>query len=164
MPRFFKDRFTQWLETQGLRVEIYQPGGMFGCPPMGWQFHLRRAAIAYVVRQEQPDTLHIILLERAQDRRRGLGSPFADFVRFVSMVKKSDAGIARIQGRVIASELGPGDKLEAERIASFYHRHLGGKDIPDGTEVTWLVGELEGLQMPLRQISSTACNAGTSPG
>ncbi|MGV3662124.1 MAG: hypothetical protein ACO1TE_18200 [Prosthecobacter sp.] len=149
MARLFKDRFTQWLETQGLTPEIYQPGGMFGCPPMGWQIRLRRSSIAYVVRADQPDTLHIILLEREQEQRRGLGSPFADFVRFVALVKKSDAGIARIQGRVIASERGPDDKLEADRIASFYHRHLGGKDVPDGPEVTWLVGELEGLEMPL---------------
>lgn len=148
MPRLFKDRFTQWLETQGLVPEVYQPGGIFGCPPMGWQLHLRRSFIAYVVRQEQPETLHIILLER-EHTRRGLGSPFADFVRFVALVKRSDTGIARIQGRVIPSELGPDDKLEAERIASFYHRHLGGKDVPEGPEVTWMVGELEGLAMPL---------------
>ncbi|HEY1052424.1 MAG TPA: hypothetical protein VGE39_21790 [Prosthecobacter sp.] len=149
MPRLFKDRFTQWLETQGQKVEVYQPGGIFGCPPMGWQLHLRSSSIAYVVRQEQADTLHIILLEREQEQRRGLGSPFADFVRFVSLVKKSAAGIVRIQGRVLASERGPDDKLEAERIASFYHRHLGGKDVSGGPEVTWLVGELEGLEMPL---------------
>ena len=53
MPRLFKDRFTQWLETQGQKVEVYQPGGIFGCPPMGWQLHLRSSSIAYVVRQEQ---------------------------------------------------------------------------------------------------------------
>lgn len=148
MPRHFKDRFTQWLETQGMTPEIYQPGGIFGYPPMGWQLHLRRASIAYVVQQQQPDTLHIILLER-QHGRRGLGSPFADFVRFVALIKKSAAGIARIQGRVMPSELGPDDRLEAARIASFYHRHLGGKDVPDGPEGTWLVGELDGLPMPL---------------
>lgn len=149
MPRLYKDRFTQWLEARGTPAEVYQPGGMFGCPPMGWQITLRRCTISYTVRPEAPETLVVILFERARDRK-GLGSPFADFVRFVSMVKQS--GIARIQGRVLASEDRPKDSLETERMTGFYHRYLGGKDVAEGEDVTWVVGELEGLEMPLGDV------------
>lgn len=150
MPRLYKDRFTQWLEARGTPADVYQPGGMLGCPPMGWQITLRRCTISYTVRSEAPDTLIVILFERAQ-KRQGLGSSFADFVRFVSLVKQS--GIARIQGRVLATERRPEDSLESERMTGFYHRYLGGKDVAEGENVTWVVGEMEGLEMPLSGIS-----------
>lgn len=148
MARLLKDPFTLWLEARGHSVEVYQPGGMFGCPPMGWQVRLRRSSIAYVVRQEQPDTLIIIMFER-EEGRSGLGSPFADFVRFVSLVKGSGTGITRIQGRVEAPEEPPPDSLDKARMTGFYHRHLGGKDVREGEQVEWVVGELDGLRMPL---------------
>jgi len=148
MARQFKDPFTQWLATQGIEADVYQPGGIFGCPPMGWQIRLRRSSIAYVVPQDKPDTLIVIMFEREQSRR-GLGSPFADFVRFVSLVKNSGSGVTRIRGRVEASEGRPKDSLEKERIAGFYRSYLGGTDTLDGTDVEWVVGELEGLELPL---------------
>lgn len=133
-----------------MEVEVYQPGGFFGCPPLGWQVRLKRSTISYVVRAEKPDTLIVIMFER-EETRRGLGSPFADFVRFVRLVKNSPCGIARIQGRVEASERRPADSLEKERMAGFYHRYLGGVNVTDGesADVEWVVGELEGLELPL---------------
>ncbi len=152
MARQFKDPFTQWLETQGIHAEVYQPGGIFGFPPMGWQLKLRRSSIAYVVREDKPDTLLVIMFEREQSRA-GLGSPFADFVRFVSLVKNSCSGVTRIQGRVEASEDRPKDSLEKQRIAGFYRNYLGGIDSMEGTDVEWVVGELEELVLPLPSVS-----------
>lgn len=148
MPRLFKDPFTQWLEARGTALEVYQPGGIFGAPPVGWTFTVGRSRIIYVVRAEDPSTLVVVLFERIGGRN-GLGSPFADFVRFVSLVKNSGTGIARIQGRVEASERRPEDSIETVRMEGFYHRYLGGKDVTEGEKVKWVVGELENLTMPL---------------
>lgn len=152
MARHFKDLFTQWLETQGILAEVYQPGGIFGYPPMGWQIRLRRSSVAYVVREEKPDTLLVIMFEREQSRQ-GLGSPFADFVRFVSLVKNSPCGITRIQGRVEASERRPQDSLEKQRIAGFYRTYLSGVDVKESPDVEWVVGELADLVLPMPSVS-----------
>lgn len=152
MARLFKDPFTQWLATQGIEAEVYQPGGIFGYPPMGWQIRLRRSSIAYMVPQDKLNTLIVIMFEREQSRS-GLGSPFADFVRFVSLVKNSGTGVTRIRGRVEAPEDRPKDSLDKERMAGFYRSYLGGFDTLDGTDVEWVVGELEELVLPLPSVS-----------
>jgi len=139
------DRFTEWLRANHLEVEVYQPGAFLGFPPAGWEFHLRRARIVYVVERDDPETLIVVLLERMGDRT-GLGSPFADFVRLVSLAQR--AGMARIKGRVDASEDRPEDSLESETIAQFYRRYLSGVDVVESEEVRWIVGELAGLKLP----------------
>lgn len=141
MARLFKDRFTQWLEAQGTPPEIYQPGGIFGCPPMGWQLSQRGTAIVYVVRKEEPGTLHIIMFEREQNRK-GLASPFATLVRFLRLIQRSESGITHVTGRINAIEGRPADSLETERMKPFYTEHLGGHYMTDEQGIEWVRGSV----------------------
>jgi len=142
MARLFKDRFTQWLEAQGTPPEIYQPGGIFGCPPMGWQITLRGTSIVYGVRKEEPETLHIIMFEREQNRK-GLISPFATMIRFLRLLHLSDSGITHVTGRIHAIEGRPADSLDTERMKPFYVEHLGGHYFTDSNGTEWVRGSLE---------------------
>lgn len=121
---FPKDKFTQWLEAKGMAVRLYQPGGTFGCPPVGWEVAIGYSNLAYRVPEESPETLIIVLIER-QKERQGLRSPFADLVRFVTLVGRSGAGIRDIRGHVDAVSWRPEDSLESARIKAFYERHMG---------------------------------------
>ncbi|GAA5149663.1 hypothetical protein GCM10023213_47670 [Prosthecobacter algae] len=151
MARFFKDCFTQWLEAQGSPPEIYQPGGFFGCPPMGWQHTQRGTAIVYVVRKEEPETLHIIMFEREQNRK-GLGSPFATLIRFLRLIQRSDSGITHVTGRINAIEGRPADSLETERMKPFYTAHLGGHYFTDEQGIEWVRGS---VAVALETLAST---------
>ncbi|MBB5037706.1 hypothetical protein [Prosthecobacter dejongeii] len=142
MARLFKDRFTEWLITQGTPPSVYQPGGLLGYPPMGWEVKMKHCAIAYVVRPKDPATLVIIMFEREQ-RRSGLDSPFMDMIRFLSQVRRSDAGITHVTGRIHAIEGRPSDSLETQRMRPFYQIHLGGEYFTDETGVEWVRGSLE---------------------
>jgi type III secretion system regulator LcrR len=144
-PRPHADRFTTWLKAQGHEVTLYQPGGFLGFPPVGWELRLRRATVVYQVDSKAPDTLVVVLFTRAGDRT-GLNSPFADFVRLVALAQR--AGMARIKGRVEATEDRPDDTLETEPMAAFYRRYLAGVDVVDENGAQWIVGELEGLKLP----------------
>jgi hypothetical protein len=150
-PRLHDDRFTTWLKSQGYPVEIYQPGGFLGFPPVGWELQLRRAHIVYQVHPETPETLVVVLFTRAGERA-GLNSPFADFVRLVALAQR--AGMARIKGRVEASEDRPADALETEPMEAFYRRYLSGVDVIEDDDVRWIVGELDGLKLPLKTAAS----------
>jgi hypothetical protein len=116
---------------------------MFGCPPIGWQHTLRGTSIVYAVRPEQPETLHIIMFEREQDRA-GLGSPFAGLIRFLRLIHRSDSGVTHITGRINAIEGRPSDSLTTERMKPFYVEHLGGHYITDEQGTEWVRGSVAG--------------------
>ena len=141
MARLFKDLFTQWLEARGTPPEIYQPGGFFGCPPMGWQHTQRGTAIVYVVRKEEPETLHIIMFER-EHNRKGLVSPFATLIRFLRLLYLSESGITHVTGRINAIEGRPADSLDTERMMPFYVRHLRGHYMTDEHGIKWVRGSV----------------------
>lgn len=152
MPRLFKDRFTEWLIAQSTPPSVYQPGGLLGYPPMGWEVKMKHCAIAYVVRPKEPETLVIIMFERGP-RRSGLNSSFKDMIRFLSLVSQSDAGITHVTGRIHAIEGRPSDSLETQRMRPFYQTYLGGEYFTDETGVEWVRGSLEkafeGLSMKI---------------
>ncbi|WP_166647244.1 hypothetical protein [Prosthecobacter fusiformis] len=143
MARLFKDRFTQWLEAQGTPPEIYQPGGIFGCPPMGWQHTQHGTSIVYVVQKDEPEVLHIIMFEREQGRA-GLGSPFARLIRFLRLLHRSDSGITHVTGRINAIEGRPADSLETARMKPFYVKHLSGHYFTDDQGIEWVSGSVAG--------------------
>jgi len=141
MARLFKDRFTEWLMAQGTPPSVYQPGGLLGYPPMGWQVKVRGTAIVYVVRKEEPEVLLIIMFEREQNRR-GLTSPFADLIRFLRLLEESKAGVTHVTGRIHAIEGRGADSLDTERMKPFYVKHLGGQYRIDKQGIEWVRGSV----------------------
>jgi type III secretion system regulator LcrR len=129
--------------------EIYQPAGYLGLPPVGWQLPVGHSTFVYRVPEDESRSLIIVLFER-QGERSGLASSFVDIVRFISLVKRSEAPIDTIEGRVEALEGRPRDSLESERIASFYQRYLAAYRtfVRDGLE--WFAGDLRTYVPPLR--------------
>ena len=148
MPRFFKDPFTEWLECQGLKPRHYQPGGIFGAPPLGWQIAIGQSTIVYRVPKETPYLLIIVLIER-EKQRSGLRSPFADIVRFLLLVRRGETGITEIHGHIAAVSWRPTDSLDDERLHAFYRRHLGVQDLHVKNGVLWVGGPLAPFVPPL---------------
>ncbi len=146
--KLFDDPFTQWLKEKGTKVGTYQPGGFMGRPPIGRQITVGRSTIVYRVVEEKPDELIVVLFER-QGERSGLRSPFADFARFVAMVRKSPANIRLIRGHVdVLSDL-PKDHVPPERIAAFYKRYLDAHHDFVENGVEWVAGDITHHVPPL---------------
>lgn len=145
---FFRDLFTCWLDENGHRPELYQPAGMLGAPPLGWQIYLGESKFVYRVPPETPHWLIIVLFER-RCGRLGLRSPFADIVRFLSTVKVAAVGITHIKGHVAATSDRPMDSLENERILTFYRRYLRVEDLVVENETLWVGGPLQPFVPPL---------------
>lgn len=146
--KLYDDPFTAWLEARGTVVEIYQPGGFMGRPPVGRKITVGRSTIVYRIIEEKPDDLIVVLLER-QGERSGLRSPFADFAKFVALVKKSGAPIRNIRGHVdVLSQL-PEDHASTERIAAFYKRHLAASHEFVENGIEWVSGDLTTHVPPL---------------
>lgn len=120
-----------------------------GDPPVGWKLPVGKSSFVYRVPPETPDTLIIVLFERNGDRT-GLQSPFADIVRFISLVKKSQAAIRIIQGHVQPLEQRPEDSLSAEKIAAFYQRYLAAYKVFLKDGVPWFAGNLTTYVPPLK--------------
>lgn len=148
MFRLFRDSFTVWLESQGMTLSIYQPGGFLGRPPVGWKLTVGQSTLVYRVPEEAPQTLIIVLFER-QNQRQGLRSAFADIVRFISLIKKSGVEIYRIQGHVEAVGDRPKDSLENEKIAAFYKRYLAANQLFIDNDIEWVAGDLRTYVPPL---------------
>ena len=145
-----RDEFTQWLQGRGHEVSSYEPAAFLGAPPVGWQLPVGRSTFVYRVSDDDSRTLTIVLFER-QNPRTGLGSPFVDIVRFISLVKRSAAPVHTIQGRVEALEKRPKDSLENERIATFYQRYLAAyRTFVDAAGIEWFAGDLRTYVPPLR--------------
>ena len=125
MAKLHRDPFTQWLEAQGITPGIYQPAGMMGFPPLGWQLVVGRSLVVYRVAPEDPATLIVVLVER-QTNRRGIHSPFADLIRFLALLRKSDTGVTHVNGHINAVSWRPKDSLDTFRMKPFYVEHLGG--------------------------------------
>ncbi len=148
MARLFRDPFTCWLEDQKIPLTVYQPAGFLGAPPVGWRVFLGHSSLVYRVPEESPQTLIIILFERQTDRQ-GLRSPFADIVRFISLIKKSGADIHRIQGHIEAVTDRPADSLENAKIVAFYKRYLAANQLFVDNGVEWVAGDLRTYVPPL---------------
>lgn len=148
MFRLFRDSFTVWLESQGMTLSIYQPGGFLGRPPVGWKLTVGQSTLVYRVPEEAPQTLIIVLFER-QNQRQGLRSAFADIVRFISLIKKSGVEIHRIQGHVEAVGDRPKDSLENAKIAAFYKRYLAANQLFIDNDIEWVAGDLRTYVPPL---------------
>ncbi len=148
MTYLSRDPFTTWLEEQKIPISVYQPAGFLGCPPLGWKITVGQSTFVYRVPPEDPRSLIIVLFERLSDRQ-GLRSPFADIVRFISLIKKSGADIHRIQGHVEAVSDRPRDSLEDARIAAFYKRYLAANQLFIDNGVEWVAGDLRTYVPPL---------------
>ncbi|GEP43708.1 hypothetical protein [Brevifollis gellanilyticus] len=148
MAKFFRDRFTDWLHERGMPPKLYQPAAMLGAPPVGWEMTVGQSTLVYRVPEETPHLLIIVLFER-QTQRNGLRSPFADIVRFLSLVKKADVGITDIKGHVSATSDRPADSLENEGILAFYRRYLKVVDLFVENDILWVGGTLLTYTPPL---------------
>jgi hypothetical protein len=148
MPTFFSDLFTDWLRKCGTAPKLYQPAAMLGAPPVGWEITVGQSTLVYRIPKETPHVLIIVLFER-QTQRNGLRSPFADIVRFISLVKKADVGITDIKGHVSATSDRPADSLENEGILAFYRRYLKAVDLIAENDVLWVAGSLLTYVPPL---------------
>ncbi|MGC3992200.1 MAG: hypothetical protein QM796_21400 [Chthoniobacteraceae bacterium] len=142
------DPFTDWLRFRGTVPGVYQPAGYLGAPPIGWTLSVGHSDFVYRVPENEPQTLIIVLFVR-NGERSGLRSPFADIVRFISLVKRSGAGIHTIQGRVDALADRPADSLENDRIAAFYQRYLAAYHLFQQDGVDWFAGDLRTYVPPL---------------
>lgn len=145
MFRLFRDLFTEWLTTHGTKPGLYQPGGMMGYPPLGWQISIGESMIVYRVAPEEPETLILILIER-EKARRGLHSPFADLIRFLILIRRSGSGVTQVRGHINAVSWRPDDSLEGTQIRSFYLQHLGCHSFNDEQGTEWVQGSLETLE------------------
>jgi hypothetical protein len=148
MRTFFRDLFTDWLHECGTVPKLYQPAAMLGAPPVGWEITVGQSTLVYRIPEETPNVLIIVLFER-QTQRQGLRSPFADIVRFISLVKKADVGITDIKGHVSATSDRPADSLENESILGFYRRYLKVVDLIVENEVLWVAGAMPTYVPPL---------------
>ncbi len=148
MAKFFRDRFTDWLHERGSPPKLYQPAAMLGAPPVGWELTIGQSTLVYRIPEEIPNVLIIVLFER-QTQRNGLRSPFADIVRFISLVKKANVGITDIRGHVSATSDRPADSLENEGILAFYRRYLGVVDHSIENGILWVSGSLLTYTPPL---------------
>lgn len=146
--RLYDDAFTAWLETRETVVEIYQPGGFMGFPPVGRKITVGRSTIVYRIVEEKPDDLIVVLLER-QGEREGLRSSFADFAKFIALVKKSGAPVRTIRGHVDVLGKLPKDHVSVTRIAAFYKRHLAAHHDFVENGIEWVCGDLTRHVPPL---------------
>ena len=136
------DPFTRWLEAQGRKPGLYQPGGMFGYPPLGWELSVGRSKVVYRVDPAQAETLILVLIAR-DSSRAGLHSPFGDLIRFLSLLKQSDVGITHVNGHINAVSWRPEDGLTTPRMRPFYVKHLGGHYFTDENGTEWVRGSLD---------------------
>ncbi|WP_075089281.1 hypothetical protein [Verrucomicrobium spinosum] len=95
--------------------------------------------------------LLIVLFERLGDRK-GLRSPFADFVRFISSVKRSGVPVHTIEGHVEALKGRPEDSLADEQIVTFYKRYLAANQLRVENGIEWVAGNLLSYVAPLSDI------------
>jgi hypothetical protein len=139
----FRDAFTLWLEQHGpvAAPKIYQPGGFFGAPPVGWQIVVGRTTFVYRVPPETPDVLYIVLIERGAGRQ-ALHSPFADMVRLLRLIQHSATGIRWIRGHVEPTKTRPANALSRERILAFYQRYLTTVSVGFENGIEWFGGDL----------------------
>ena len=147
--KLYDDPFTAWMEARGMAVGIYQPGGFMGRPPVGRKVTVGKSTIVYRIIEEAAEDLIVVLLER-QGRRSGLKSSFADFARFIALVKKSGAPIKSIRGHVGVLGNLPEDHVSIERIAAFYKRYLAAHQVFIENGVEWVSGDLTKHIPPLR--------------
>ncbi|HSJ04411.1 MAG: hypothetical protein ACAI34_24140 [Verrucomicrobium sp.] len=151
MPLYPKDDFTLWLEARGTALELYQPGAIYGAVPIGWKVKVGGSSFVYRLPAERPGVLIIVLFERLAPRK-GLRSPFSDFVRFLSLIKKSGAAVHTIEGHVEALDGRPADSLVNEQIAAFYSRYLAAGPVREVGGVEWYAGNLLTYEAPLATI------------
>lgn len=152
MPLFPKDEFTRWLEAeQGVTPKVYQPAARYGGVPVGWQISLGRSTFVYRMPEERPGVFLIVLFERTGERS-GLRSPFADFVRLLSLIKRSNLGVHTIEGHVEALKGRPQDSLANEQIVHFYKRYLLADQVRVEHGVEWVAGDLTTYTPPLAAV------------
>ena len=149
------DPFTRWLEGQGTKPGVYQPGAMFGSPPLGWQISVGRSSVVYRVDPADPATLILVLIER-EKTRTGLHSPFGDLIRFLKLLHQSQTGITHVNGHINAVSWRPDDSLDTPRMKPFYVKHLGGHYFTDETGTEWVRGSVELALRMLRLVPSTS--------
>ncbi len=147
--RLYDDPFTAWLEARGMVVEVYQPGGFLGRPPVGRKITVGQSTIVYRIIEEKSDDLIVVLLER-QGERSGLKSPFADFARFIALVKKSGVPIKSIRGHVDVLGSLPEDHVSTALIGAFYRRYLAATHEFVENGIEWVSGDLTKHIPPLR--------------
>jgi len=152
------DTLTSWLKDQGLHPEIYQPGAFLGFPPVGWSLRLRHAHLVYRVCEERPQTLIIVLFERAPSAKGGAGlrGPFFDFVQFLTLVQQSACGICWIEGLVQLPKSRPQDALSSERLDRFYKKYLRAFEIGERNGDWWIAGDLTQFTPPLGAFRSAS--------
>ena len=148
MASLYKDPFTLWLESRQMPPSIYQPAGFLGGPQLGWKLKIGRSSLVYRVPKETPESLIIVLFER-EGERTGLRSPFADIVRFITLIKRSGLPFHTIQGHVDALDGRPEDSLQNEKIAAFYKRYLAANQLFVDNGVEWVAGDLRTYVPPL---------------
>lgn len=148
MPLIPEDAFTLWLKGQGITPKVYSPAARFGGIPIGWQIPIGKSTFVYRLPPERPGVFIIILFER-QGERSGLRSPFGDFVRLLSLIKRAGIGIHTIEGHVEAVKGRPADSLLNEQIVHFYKRYLLASQVRVENEVEWVAGDLTTYVPPL---------------
>lgn len=148
MPLLPKDDFTLWLEAHGTQPTLYQPAARYGGAPVGWKIYIGQSSFVYRLPEDKPGVLLIVLFERLGDRK-GLRSPFADFVRFISSVKRSGVPIHTIEGHVEALKGRPEDSLADEQIVTFYKRYLAANQLRVENGIEWVAGNLLTYVAPL---------------
>ena len=146
--RLYHDPFTKYLQEKGVEVKKYQPGGFLGFPALGWQIQVGRSTFVYRIPEEKPALLLIVLFERLGDRS-GLLSPFSDFVRFITLIKKSGLPIDWIQGHVEATSDRPADSLLNDKISAFYKKYMLAHRTTIENGIEWVAGDLRTYVPPI---------------
>ena len=163
MALFPKDDFTLWLETHGTQPAIYQPAAQYGGPPVGWKIKIGQSTFVYRLPEDKPGVLIIALFERQGDRK-GLRSPFTDFVRFISSVKRSGVPVHTIDGHVDALQGRPEDSLANEQIVAFYKRYLAANQLRVENGIEWVAGDLRTYVAPLSGVRKEDNTSAPEPG
>lgn len=148
----WEDRFTVWLranwETDVRKLKKYAPAGHLGAAPVGWEIQIGHSKFVYRIAAQKQHILIIVLFERLESCS-GLRSPFTDFVKFLSLVKRAEVGVTGIAGHIDALDAAQGPNLESERIAAFYKKHLAAFSIGVRNDLEWVAGDLTKFEPPV---------------